>query len=382
MNISQKLLVSLLLTCLMFQVVASDVKAAGPTGFVVASGTSLTVDGKSFVPKGTSLIDFESFWDETKTQPSLIWTREKDFQRLKKAGFNSVRLVVKADYFQTITPPHEFSEQSFAWLDQVIALAKKYDQKVILDMHIPTGGKYQDYQIYPGNQIFWNDPWMKGRFVDVWREIARRYADEPTIWAYDLMNEAATIDFPAYEKLMRDTARSIRLYDANHLIMLQRGMYVKPDQSWGMKYPNIGDSKTINSIHFYQPVDFSLQGAAWITKQKPMVTYPTPLLTNVTTTPDMWDETRVKQELSVMIQEAQASGTPAVLTEFGAIFPPKLSGQFQWINDVASTTQAMGVGWHYWNYSSPSCFRQTALWEKDRLCHPKTWAMLSGLAKH
>jgi len=379
MTKTQTLLVSVLLACLLSPAIVADVQAVGLTGFVAPNGTSLTVDGKSFVPKGTSLIDFESFWDETKTKPSLVWTRERDFQKLKKAGFNSVRLVVKSDYFQTVTPPHVFSEQGFAWLDQVIALAKKYDQRIILDMHIPTGGKYQDYQIYPGNQVFWNDPWLKGRFVDVWREIARRYAAEPTIWAFDLMNEAATIDFPTYEKLMVDTARSIRLYDTDHLIMLQRGMYVKPDQSWGMKYPKIDDAKVINSIHFYQPIDFTLQGAAWLTERKPTITYPTPPRTN-TTTSDVWDASRLKQELSSVIQEAQASGTPAVITEFGAIFPPKLSGQFDWIRDVASTTQSMGVGWHYWNYSSPSCYRQTALWEKDRLCHPKTWAILSNLA--
>jgi endoglucanase len=368
------------LACVSF-VPTKDTKAATIHGFVNASGTVLVLDGQTFIPKGTNIIDFDSFWDPSSTTPGLDWVREKDFGNLKAAGFNSVRLVVKSDYFQNPDPPHAFSEQGFAWLDKVIALSRKHGLKIILDMHIPSGGQYQDYQINPGNQIFWNDDWHKGRFVDVWREIARRYADEDTIWAYDLMNEPATVDFTSYERLMRNTVNSIRLYDTNHLVMTQRGMNIKDDQSWDLKYPQVVDEQLIRSIHFYQPTDFTLQGAAWITDQKPMVAYPAPPSTTTTTQDEIWSADRVRQELTEAVQEAQASGTPAVLTEFGAIFPPQLSGQYEWIRDVATTVQAMGVGWHYWNYASPSCYRQTALWDQTKLCHPLTWAMLSSLAR-
>ncbi len=346
-------------------------------GFVSASGTSLIFNGKTFTPKGMNLMDHDTLWYADRTTPTFTYLKEKDFKSLKASGFNSVRLSVKTDYFQNVKPPYSFNEAGFQWVDQIISLAKRNNIKLILDMHMPTGGVQQDYQINSVNQQFWNDPWLKGRFVDVWREIAKRYANEPTIWAYDLMNEPATTDFVAYEGLMKNTVSSIRAYDPNHLIMLQRGMFIKADGSWSMKYPEVDDFQIIRSIHFYQPTDFTLQSAPWFTTKKVSVTYPTP---SAKETKDMWNATRIRNELTSLTQEAQSSTIPVVLTEFGTLFPKRLTGQLQWVTDVASIAQNLGLGWHYWHYSGPSCTNAFALKSKYGTCRPLTLKTLSGFA--
>jgi aryl-phospho-beta-D-glucosidase BglC (GH1 family) len=346
-------------------------QASASNDFVSASGTSLTLDGRPFEPKGLNLMDHDSLWYTAKTNPGLSWTKATDFSALKKAGFSSVRLAVKSDYFQETKPPYKFSEQGFLWLDKVIAQAKKENIRLILDMHMPTGGVQQDYQINKENQLFWGDAWMKGRFVDVWREIAKRYANEPTIWAYDLMNEPATTDFKAYQSLMQNTVDSIRLYDNHHLIMLQRGMYIKDDSSWGMKFPEVNDSKIIRSLHFYQPTDFTLQGAPWIKTSSAMVNYPTAT----------WNINVISRELTQLASETSNTSTPVVLTEFGTLFPRKLSGQPLWVRDVAAAAQKLGFGWHYWHYSGPTCTKAFALRTKNLICRPKTLNSLSDLTK-
>ncbi|MDD5726616.1 MAG: glycoside hydrolase family 5 protein [Patescibacteria group bacterium] len=346
-------------------------------GFVSASGTSLSFNGKTFTPKGVNLMDHDSLWYVDKITPTFAYLKEKDLRSLKASGFNSVRLSVKTDYFQDTNPPHNFNEAGFQWLDQIISLAKRNNIKLILDMHMPTGGVQQDYQINAANQQFWNDPWLKGRFVDVWREIARRYANEPVIWAYDLMNEPATTDFVAYEGLMKNTVSSIRSYDPNHLIMLQRGMFIKDDGSWDMKYPEINDSQIVRSIHFYQPTDFTLQSAPWFTTKKVSVTYPTPI---AKATKDVWNASRIKNELTSLAQEASSSTMPVVLTEFGTLFPKRLTGQLQWVTDIASIAQNLGLGWHYWHYSGPTCSNAFALKSKYGICRPLTLKTLSRFA--
>ncbi|MDD5438424.1 MAG: cellulase family glycosylhydrolase [Patescibacteria group bacterium] len=351
-------------------------QASAATGFVSASGTSLSLDGRLFVPKGVNLMDHDSIWYSTLTVPTLSWTKASDFYNIKKAGFNSVRLAVKTDYFQETKPPYKFSVKGFAWLDKIIALAKKQNVKIILDMHMPTGGIQQDYQINDKNGLFWDDPWMKGRFVDVWREIAKRYKNETTIWAYDLMNEPATIDFQSYEKLMQNTANSIRAYDSNHPLMLQRGMYVKEDGSWDMKFPSVDDANIIHTLHFYQPTDFTLQGAPWIKTNSALVSYP--IASSTVSGVKAWNKDVLAAEMSALVA---STSTPVILTEFGTLFPRQLSGQPAWVSDVAKAAQELGYGWHYWHYAGPKCVNAFALRSKYGVCRPKTLSSLSGLTK-
>ncbi len=371
-------LLKIVLSCL---AVASSIFFAGQalasTGFVSASGTSLMLDGRPFLPKGVNLMDHDTIWYSARTNPTLNWTKTSDFYNLKKAGFNSIRLAVKTDYFQETKPPYKFSEKGFAWLDKIITSAKKQGLKIILDMHMPTGGIQQDYQINDKNGLFWGDPWMKGRFVDVWREIARRYKNETTIWAYDLMNEPATTDFVSYERLMRNTTDSIRTYDPNHPLMLQRGMYIKEDGSWDMKFPVVNDANVIHTLHFYQPTDFTLQGAPWINTNAAPVSYPIASSTEVGI--KAWNKRVLADEISALVGDS--TSTPVILTEFGTLFPRKLSGQPAWVNDVALAAQELGYGWHYWHYAGPKCTNAFALRSKYSVCRPFTLKLLSKLAK-
>lgn len=366
---------SIRLTMLMFLlplVMAPSYALAAENGFIQASGTKLMLEGKVFTPKGANLMDHDSLWYSSKTLPGNKWINAKEFAGLKKAGFNSIRIVVKTDYFQDVRPPHAFSEKGFAWLDGVIKQAEKNNLRIILDMHMPTGGFQQDYQINPDNQVFWNDDWYKGRFVDVWREIARRYKDEPAIWAYDIMNEPATTDFAAYQKLVSSAVKAIRTNDQRHIVMLQKGMYIKADQSWGMKYPEIDDMNSAYAIHFYQPTDFTLQSAPWFkVAATSSILYP-----NIDRA---WDKEYLKKQLS--LPSETSTTRPVVLTEFGTLFPTKLTGQYEWVVDMARAADELGIGWHYWHLSGDTCKNAFALKTRYSICRPKTYGMLSSLAK-
>ncbi|MDD2785772.1 MAG: cellulase family glycosylhydrolase [Patescibacteria group bacterium] len=361
----------------------SGAHAADIGQFVSVSGTRLTLNNQTWMPVGMNLMDHETIWDTNKTEPTLTWLRDKDFADLEKSGFNSVRLVVKSDYFQDVDPPHKFSEAGFKWLDAVIALAKKHNIKLILDMHMPTGGVQQDYQINDDNQAFWNDDWAKGRFVDVWREIARRYAKDPTVWAYDTMNEPATTDFKAYQNLMRSAINSIRLYDDSHVIMLQKGMKINNDGSWSVEYPQTDDANIVRSIHFYQPTDFTLQGAAWLnsptsSSREGNPTMDAAISYNHSSTTEL---NLLTQDLQTIVDKAQSSTHAVVLTEFGLLWPKKLTGQPDWIVDVAKLASNFGIGWHYWHYTGTTCSQSFNLKTLYGTCHPLTFGMLSGAAK-
>lgn len=298
-------------------------------------------------------MDMDSLWYTDRFEPADDWVTENDFILLKNLGLNTVRLSLKSDYFQMPVSPYAWRESSFAWLDRITAWADKHDIHLILDMHMPTGGVYQDYQIHPANQIFWEDDWMRGRFVDVWMEIAKRHAQNPVILAYDLMNEPATLDFDKYQKLMRYTAQAIREHDQNHPLIIQPGMYVKPDQSWDFAYPSIPDPQIIHSIHYYLPTEFSLQGASWLTSSAThTLIYPGFTLTGQKNT---WNYQEMFDSLKLLKSKSQANGPrPVIMSEFGTIFTDKRNGQLFWIKDAVRAAGQLDMGWIYWYFKGSS----------------------------
>ena len=75
-------------------------------------------------------------------------------------------------------------------VDDTIAWARKYGLWVVLDLHAAPGGQ-------TGTNIddSWGYPWLfeseKAQVdtVALWKRIAARYRDEPSVLGYDLLNE-------------------------------------------------------------------------------------------------------------------------------------------------------------------------------------------------
>ena len=358
------------LVCHHHPTLASD---SATQNFIHVNGTHLLLAGKNFVPRGINHFDFPTLWVSTSTQPSSTWITENDFATFQKAGFNSVRLAVKTDYFQNPNPPHQFFENGFKWLNNIILMAKGHNIRLVIDMHMPTGGASQDFRITDKNQIFWNDPWLKGRFIDTWREIARRYADEPAIWAYDIMNEPATWDFEAYKQLMLHTVSAIRSKDQNHILVIQPGMRMVDNQAL-FAYPQIDDKNIVRSVHFYDPIEFTHQNVYWGINGKNVISnYPA---TSSTGNP-AWNASKILQALTQAYQKAEPDKYPVVLFEFGTVFQKINTGQPLWINNVVEAAKHLNIGWHYWYYKGPAYIGEMGLRTKYGILRPITWKFLT-----
>ena len=194
------------------------------SGFIKTSGSKFVDgNGNEYIFKGMG------FWGGNgATAPNSF--QERDYKNMADIGFNSIRLYLGANFFEnTSTNPVSYKEETWAWLDQRIEWAKKHNLTLVLNFHYTPGARsISDKGLFAEME-------RQDRLVALWREVARRYAHEPVISAYDIVNEpTANIvegdsrenkfsqTFAQWERLSNRIVKAIRETDMNHVIMIER----------------------------------------------------------------------------------------------------------------------------------------------------------------
>ncbi len=253
--------------------------------FVHAEGRYIIgTDGKKLEIRGMALGN--SVWSNP-TTPNLNHHTEKSYKELSEMGFNCVRFYLNYDIFENDNEPYKYKESGFKWIDKNIKWAKKYNMGIILNMHCPQGG----YQSQGNGIALWTDKTNQKRLAKLWKAIAERYADEPTIWGYGLINEpfAPRLEtteetLMQHEKLMKTLVTEIRSVSPYQMIFTERlcgAKNIEGDSSdiwFGLNsetsFPIINDSNIVYEFHCYEPFNFTHQNTEWAGTAGITMTYP------------------------------------------------------------------------------------------------------------
>ncbi len=124
------------------------------------------------------------------------WT-EKDFDNLKDLGVNCIRLPFW--YMNFVDFNGNYIDGCFDRIDWFLEEAGERGMYVILDFHGAPGSQNGsdhsgvdggDNKIGASEFFFGNNAWNNQQlYYDIWYKIAQRYAGNPTVAAYDLLNE-------------------------------------------------------------------------------------------------------------------------------------------------------------------------------------------------
>ena len=251
--------------------------ATAQTGFVHAQGKELIgIDGKPLMLRGINLGNWflpegymfrfdhgpssareidalfrdlagpdatDRFWREWREN----YISREDIQLIRKAGFNSVRIPLHHALFVE-------NGAGFPTLDRVIGWCREAGIAVVLDLHAAPGGQ-------TGSNIddSWGYPWLfeirkaQEDSVALWRRLATRYANEPAVLGYDLLNEP--IPQFAYlqkynaqlEPLYKQIVAAIREVDKNHIVILGGAQWDTNFKVFGPPF----DANSIYQFHKY-----------------------------------------------------------------------------------------------------------------------------------
>ena len=202
------------------------------SGFIYTDGSKFVdYDGNEFKIKGMNFSNNVYASDNFK----YSWAKdhnEESYKELSELGFNTIRYYLNYRMFESDDNPGVYSEEAFGYMDQEIACAKKYGMRILFNMHYPQGG----YQSSGSGHALWqgeNAARNQERLANLWAEFARRYADEPAVLGYGLVNEPY-IPGSDYESalalwtaLSQKITDKIRKYDKNHIIFVERVFKIK-----------------------------------------------------------------------------------------------------------------------------------------------------------
>lgn len=254
-------------------------------GFVRAKGAVLVDgegEGQEYQCKGMAFGN--NVWNNPAV-PIPNHHTEDSYRELSELGFNSVRFYLNYRLFEEDSAPYQYKQSGWDYLDENIRMAKKYNLRLVLNMHYPQGG----YQSSGEGFALWTDPENQNRLAALWKAIAQRYCDEIAIGGFDLVNEPvvpelATTEesFAQWKNLAQKITDEIRTVDKNHLIIVERLNAIENlttgEIDWSsnsdMNFFLIDDENVAYEFHDYAPFYFTHQNASWTSQAGQFGVYP------------------------------------------------------------------------------------------------------------
>ncbi|MBR4617598.1 MAG: cellulase family glycosylhydrolase, partial [Kiritimatiellae bacterium] len=142
-------------------------------------------------------------------------------------------------------------------IDKVLLpLAVKYGLKVVIDVHVPPGGRDAGSE----HNMFYEERYAR-YFIDMWRQIARRFKGREGIYGYDLINEPCHKRMAApgfdYWNLQRKAAEAVRAEDPETPVVVTSNEWGGPGGFATLKPLPI--ENVIYQVHMYEPFEFTHQ---------------------------------------------------------------------------------------------------------------------------
>ncbi len=235
----------------------------------------------------------------------------RDADSMKAWGFNSVRVAMHYKWLtlpiesEPVTGQDTWLEDGFVRLDSLLDWCGDNQMYLILDMHGAPGGQGYDQPISdydPTKPSLWESAENRRKLTALWKKLAQRYASEPWMGGYDLINE------PNWElpngTLLKQTyvniTNAIREVDQNHMIIIE-GNWFANDYT-GLTPP--WDDNIVYSFHKY------------------------------------WNY-NTQESIQWMINLRQQHDVPIWLGETG-------ENSNSWFTDLVKLAEANKIGWSWW----------------------------------
>jgi endoglucanase len=276
--------------------------------------------------RGVNVLGYDPIWESF----DRARFKAEHFQIIHDGGFETLR--VNLHPFRLMGPAPDFRLSDAWWqtADWITSNALAAHLNVIIDFH--------QYEAL-GKDAQSN----KDRFIAFWRQVAPRLQNAPSNVLFEILNEPNNDLTPAlWNQYLAEALSIIRASNPNRYVIIGPAFYNSIHHLEELKLPD-QDRRLIVTVHYYDPLDFTHQGAVWAHRADKLGV--------------VWQGTPAERAaVAADLQKAQDWGQshkrPIFLGEFGAYDKGEMASRVRYTECVARTAEHLGWSWAYWQFDS------------------------------
>jgi endoglucanase len=273
--------------------------------------------------RGVNIVGYDPIWqDASKARFQL-----RHFKIIKDGGFDTVRINLYG--FRQMDAKGVLNPQWFATLDTLVNEAVKQKLNVILDMH--------DYE-----RCHEDVARCRGQILSFWTQVSEHFKNASPLVMFELLNEPNRAMNDHWNAVLAENLAVVRKTNPTRNVLIGPAFW--NNFSWLPKLElPAKDRHIIVSVHYYEPHEFTHQGASW-----------TPEYRNVSGirwgTAD--DYAKIEKDFDGAQAWAKKQDRPVFLGEFGAYDKAPQEDRIKYTAAVARAAEKRGWAFGYWQFDS------------------------------
>ncbi len=275
-------------------------------------------------------INYGNMFEDPSSAVNVTNWKPQYARMISGLGFNHIRIPVRWETRTTTSEPYTISPSFLAKIKQVVDSALDNRLHVIINMH------HHD-------SLFANPEKQKARFLAQWKQISAYFKDYPDSLLFEIMNEPnGNLTAAKWNVFLVDALAEIRKENPERVVVIGT-----PD--WGglgglpyLQLPD--DDNIILTVHYYNPFQFTHQGASWVSGSTPWLG-------------TKWNDSETEREVvanefAPLVQYGKTHNVPVHIGEFGSYSKADETSRKKWTTYMARFLDSAGFSWAYWEFSA------------------------------
>ncbi|NQV29692.1 MAG: glycoside hydrolase family 5 protein [Candidatus Marinimicrobia bacterium] len=252
------------------------------------------------------------------------------FPIIADAGFTGIRLPVRWSAHADTIAPFTIDPVFLARVDWAIDQAFEQHLAIVVNTH-----HYLEMMNAPAEHI--------QRLLSIWGQLATHFADRSDNLILELFNEPNdAFNSDLWNTYLVQIIDTIRVIDSSRTLMVGTAPWGGIDGLDNLQLP--ADSNLIVTVHYYNPFQFTHQGADWVTGSDGWL--------GTTWGSLETDFTDLQNDFQRIKSWSTEHHRPINMGEFGAYSRAELTSRVIWTRSIVTLSEDLGFSWSYWEFAA------------------------------